>query len=161
MLCEKKARPRWFGLTSLHKLHVWWSYRGSRALGTNSHFLSFLVDSEKKFMVWGEDKLKGSAQANSEQNRQRFERKKNRPVPILRRALANWRRALANWRRALANWRRALANWRRALARNKGSSSGHYKLGTGPIPWSSMYIDHTLMAQYMHVYVQRTKTTSL
>ena len=60
-------------------------------------------------MLQGEDKLKGSAQANLERNRQKFERK-NRPVPI-------WRRALANWRRALANWRRALANSRRALAR--------------------------------------------
>ena len=46
-------------------------------------------------MVQGEDKLKGSAQANLERNRQKFERKKNRPVPIWRRALANWRRALA------------------------------------------------------------------
>ena len=45
-------------------------------------------------MVQGEDKLTGSAQANSERNRQKFERK-NRPVPTWRRALANWRRALA------------------------------------------------------------------
>ena len=48
----------------------------------------------KKFMVQGEDKLKGSAQANLKRNRQRFERK-YRSVPIWRRALANWRRALA------------------------------------------------------------------
>ena len=48
----------------------------------------------KKTMVWGEDKLKRSAQANSERNRQRFEWKKNRPVPIWRRTLANWRQAL-------------------------------------------------------------------
>ena len=45
-------------------------------------------------MVQGEDKLKGTAQANLEQKRQKFERK-NRPVSIWRRALANWRRALA------------------------------------------------------------------
>ena len=32
-----------------------------------------------------------------------------------------------------------------------GSGSGHYKLGTGPIPLSSMYIDRT-SAQYMHIY---------
>ena len=69
-------RSRWFGLASLHILHVRWSYRGSRALGTNFHFLSVFVVSEKKFMVQGEDKLKGSAQANLERNRQRFERKK-------------------------------------------------------------------------------------
>ena len=68
-------------------------YRGSRAVGTNFHFLSVFVVSEKKFMVQGEDKLKGSAQANLERNRQRFEGK-NRPVPIWRRAFANWRRAL-------------------------------------------------------------------
>ena len=52
-------------------------------------------------MVLVEDNLEGSAQANLERNRQRFERK-NRLVPIWRRALATWRRALANWRRALA-----------------------------------------------------------
>ena len=36
-------------------------------------YLSFV---RKKFMVQGEDKVKGSAQANLERNRQRFERKK-------------------------------------------------------------------------------------
>ena len=67
---------RGFGLASLHILHVGWSYRGSRALGTNFHFLSVFVVSEKKFIVQGEDKLKGSAQANLERNRQKLERKK-------------------------------------------------------------------------------------
>ena len=41
-------------------------------------------------MVQGEDKVKGSAQANLERNRQRFERK-NRPVPIGRRAPSHCR----------------------------------------------------------------------
>ena len=41
-------------------------------------YLSFL---RKKFMVQGEDKLKGSAQANLEQNRQRFKHKKS-PVQV-------------------------------------------------------------------------------
>ena len=39
-------------------------------------FLFVLVVSEKQFMVQGEDKLKESAQANLERNRQRFKRKK-------------------------------------------------------------------------------------
>ena len=39
-------------------------------------------------MVQGEEKLKGSAQANLARNRQKFERK-NRPIPIWRRALAH------------------------------------------------------------------------
>ena len=68
------AIDRW--LASLHILHERWSYRRSRAFGTNFHFLSVFVVSEKKFMVQGEDKLKGKAQANLERNRQRFERKK-------------------------------------------------------------------------------------
>ena len=51
--CRAKQTNRWstacwFSLTSLHILHVWWSYRGSRALGTNFHFLSVFVVSEKK-----------------------------------------------------------------------------------------------------------------
>ena len=83
----------WLSIPS-HTSPVRWSYHGSRAFGTNFHFLSVFVVSEKKFMVQGEDKLKGSAQANLERNRQKFEQK-NRPVPIWRRALANWRRALA------------------------------------------------------------------
>ena len=66
----------WFQLASLHALHVRWSCRGSRAFGTNFPFMSVFVFSEKNFMVQGEDKLKGSAQANIERNRQRFERKK-------------------------------------------------------------------------------------
>ena len=45
-------------------------------------------------MVQGEDKLKGSAQANLDRNRKGLN-EKNRPVPIWRRALANWRRAHA------------------------------------------------------------------
>ena len=47
-----------------------------RVLLTNFHFLSVFVVSEKKFMVQCEGKLKESAQANLERNRQRFERKK-------------------------------------------------------------------------------------
>ena len=68
-------------------LHVRWSYCGSRTLGNNFHFLSVFNVSEKKFMVQGEDKLKGSAQANLERNRQKLN-EKNRPFPIWRRALA-------------------------------------------------------------------------
>ena len=73
---SRQLMSRWFGWASLHILPVRWSYRGSRAFGTNFHFLSVFVASEKKFMVQGEDKLKGSAQANLERNRQKFERKK-------------------------------------------------------------------------------------
>ena len=51
-------------------------FRGSRAFGTNFHFLSVFVVFEKKFMVQGEDKLKGTAHAKLEENRQRFEQKK-------------------------------------------------------------------------------------
>ena len=110
---------------------------GNLALIFNScSYLSFL---RIKFMVLGDEELKGSAEANSERNPQRFELRKNwtesdlaasslanwrRGLVHWRRALANWRRvfaywrrALANWWRALANWRRTLANWRRALAR--------------------------------------------
>ena len=66
----------WSQLACLHILHVRWSYRGSRAFGTNFHLLSVFAVSEKKFMVQGEDKFKWSSQANLERNRQRFERKK-------------------------------------------------------------------------------------
>ena len=54
-------------------------------------YLSFL---RKKFMVQGEDKLKGSAQANLEIDKGLNEN--TRPVPIWRRALANWRRAIGH-----------------------------------------------------------------
>ena len=42
-----QLHARWFGLASLHILHVRWSCRGSRAFGTNFHFLSVFVFSEK------------------------------------------------------------------------------------------------------------------
>ena len=45
------------------------------AFGSNFYSFSVLVVSEKKIMVQGEDKLKGSAQANLHRNRQIFERK--------------------------------------------------------------------------------------
>ena len=66
----------WFQLASLHIIHVRWSYRGSRAFGTNFHFFVRICRFCVKIMVQDEEKLKGSAQANLEQNRQRFERKK-------------------------------------------------------------------------------------
>ena len=72
-----------------------WNYRGRRAFGTNFHIIVRICRFWEKIMVQGEDKLKGSAQANLERNRQSFERK-NRPIPIWRRALANWRQALAH-----------------------------------------------------------------
>ena len=42
-------------------------------------YLPFL---REKFTVQGEDKLKRSARVNLERNRQKIERKYNRPVPI-------------------------------------------------------------------------------
>ena len=70
-------------------------YRGSRAFGTNFHFLSVFIVSEKK-NSWSRAKTNSKGvprQTQSEIDKGLNE--KNRPVSIWRRALANWRRALA------------------------------------------------------------------
>ena len=99
---DGKGIPRWFGLASLHILHVRWSCRGSRTFGTNFHFLSVFVVSEKKNHGPGWRQTQRECPGELRAKSTEVWTKKNRPVPIWRRALANWRRALANWRRALA-----------------------------------------------------------
>ena len=68
---------RWFDLPPLHILHVRCGYPTVEygqleVFFTSCLLLSFL---RKKIMVWSKDKLKGSAHANLERNRQKFEGK--------------------------------------------------------------------------------------